>query len=335
MKNILYITFILLLTSCFKEEDKRAQKNTVGVVSMPLGEDYGNVFYYNLLDSSIVSQNKWSDWDLSFYAQDDDYYIKLNDAANMKAFKAPNNNFESVNSVGSDWEFIVDDATGNKDNHALQFTSKYTSNDTTYYEDAVYVLLLGSDALGNELGYKKLSLLYTYLNQYHIQYANLDNTENYEFTISKDVTVNYVHFTFNDEGAMKTIEPDKTTWDIVFTRSTDVTYTLDSSTVITDYSVTSVLLNPFSTEAYLQTDEEYEDYTFNKIDYTQFTNQLNIIGYNWKAYDLTTGVYATRTNQFYIIKDINDYYYKFKFLSFYDPDSSLKGTISFEYEIIK
>lgn len=337
MKNILYISIILLLSSCFKEEDKRAL-NSSASVSILLGEDYGNVFYYNLATNTIVSQNLWSDWDLAFYAQEDDYYIKLNHGANMKAFNPESRDFESVTALDPNLDSKVDNASGNKEKHALQFTIKNSSNDTTYYNEDVYILLIGSNALGNKMGYKKISLLYTYLNQYRLKYANLDNTESHEITIAKDVTTNYVYFTFKGEGSEIIIEPDKTTWDLVFTRSTDETYLIDSSEYVPDYTVTSVLLNPYSSKAYLEKEDEENDYSnfnLNKIEHSILTDKLNIIGYNWKAYDLNTGIYVARPDQFYVIKDVNDFYYKMKFLSFYDPETNLKGTMSFKYEVIK
>lgn len=334
MKNILYIAIILLLSSCFKEEDKRNQIGGIDSISMKLGEDYANVFYYNLNTQKIVSQNLWSDWDLAFYAQADQYYIKLSDGANMKAYNTQNSNFEAVTSLDPNWKSIVDDATGNLNNLALQFEIDFIKGDSTFYKPKVYVLLLGSDALGNELGYKKFTLLYTYLNQYAIKFSNLDNSETYTSKVLKDVTVNYVHFKFDNGGKQLLIEPDKSTWDIVFTRSTDITITNDFTDTIFDYSVTSVLLNQTYTRAYLEKEIAFDDISTANINNSAFTNQLNIIGYDFKAFSLTTGVYTVRKDISYVVKDINDFYYKIKFTDFYDPDTNLKGTISFTYEIL-
>lgn len=334
MKNLIYISIILFLSSCFKEEDKRSSNSSIGSVSIKLGEDYGNVYYYNLRDSSIVSQNLWSDWDLAFYAQGDQYHIKMNDGANMKAYDAQSAQFDAVTSINPDWSSLVDDATGNLDNLALKYEIDYTKGDSTFYKPKVYVLMLGSNALGIELGYKKISLLYTYLNKYALKFSNLDNSETYISTIQKDVTVNYVHFKFENGGKQMLIEPDKTTWDVVFTRSTDITITNDFTDTIFDYSVTSVLLNPLYTKGYLETEIPFEDINTGNLKNSSFTNQLNIIGFDFKSFNLTTGNYTIRQNKAYVLKDINDFYYKIKFLGFYDPDTNLKGTITFTYEIL-
>jgi hypothetical protein len=335
MKNISIALFLLLLlTSCFKEEDKRPKIESASI-SMKLGEDYGNVFYYNLASQTIVSQNKWNDWDLAFYAQDDDFFIKLNHGANMKAFKTNATLLEAVTSLDPNIKPKVDDATGDRAKIALNYTQDFTSNDTIYFNDAVYILLLGTDALGNEMGYKKMKLDFVYQNHYQISYANLDNTEKVSKKIYKDLKYNYMYLSFKNEGEIVPIEPDKTAWDIVFTRSTDVTISNDFVDTIFDYSVTSVLLNPFSTTAYLENALTFEAINQSTINSSALTNQLNIIGYDWKAYDLTNGIYAVRENQAYVVRDINDFYYKIKFVSFYDPETTLKGTISFDYEIIK
>lgn len=334
MKNIKYLLIILLLSSCFKEEDKLSL-NPAETESMVLGEDYGNVFYYNLASKSVVSENHWSEWNLAFYSQEGDYHIRLNDAANMKAFNAQTTNFESVTSLKPEWRSIVDDAKGSRDNLALKFETLKTIDDTTFYKPNVYVLLLGTNPSGDEIGYKKMTLLYTYSNKYKIRYSNLDNTESYEYIITKDAVVNFIHFSFANKGNQVIIEPDKTTWDVVFTRSTDITITNDFVDTIFDYSVTSVLLNPLFTKAYEETEINYDDISIKDIKYQKLTNQLNIIGFEFKSFNLTTGYYTIKPNKSYVIKDINDFYYKIKFVGFYDPNTNIKGTISFVYEIIK
>ncbi len=323
----------MLFTACFKEECPR-DENSNASVSIKLGEDYGDQIFYNLATQKIVSQNKWAIWDLAFYAQDNDFYIKLNYAANMKAYDT-GLKFEDVHSLQENWTSKVDLATGERSKIALNFEKDFERNDTVYYKNKAVILFLGADALGNELGYKKIQLLYTYQNYYAIKFANLDDTDTYQSTIEKDVTLNYVYFSFKNKGEVVNVEPDKSTWDILFSRSTDITISLDNVDTIFDYSVVSVLLNPFSSQAYLEKDITYEDQNLSNIKNEAFTSQLNIIGYDWKAFDLGNNVYSARTDQIYIVKDINDYYYKFKFLSFYDPDSNLKGTISFDYEILK
>ncbi|MGB1314533.1 MAG: HmuY family protein [Chitinophagales bacterium] len=335
MRKLFYILFpILLLTSCFKEEDKR-QVNNETSVSIALGEDYSSVFYYNLSTQSVVAENKWIDWNLSFYAQEDDYFIKLNDAANMKAYKATQEQFEEVSAIDDVTNFILDDAKGTRNGIALLYEPTITKGDTIFYTNTTYILRLGKDVLGEEIGFKKIKLLYTYLNQYALRHSNLDGSEDYISIIKKDLTLNFVHFSFKNKGEIINIEPDKTTWDIVFTRSTDITVTLDSSIILPDYTVTSVLLNPYFTKAYKEESVDYKDATLFNIKNSSFTNQKNIIGYNWKAFDLINLTYAIRQNEFYVIKDINDFYYKLKFLSFNDPNTNIKGTISFQYEIIK
>ena len=232
MKNLLIIFFIFLLSSCFKEEDKITDISS-GSSSVKIGEDYGNQIFFNLSNQEIVSQNKWSIWNLAFYAQDDDFYIKLCHPANMKAYK-PSLSYDEITSFDENWESDTDFANGDRDKIALDFKVDYKSNDTTYYKDETYVLMLGTNSLGDEMGYKKIKLLYTYQRFYFIQYANLDGSEEIYDHIEKDNSLNFVYYSFNNGGETVTVEPDKTTWDILFTRTTDMV--IGGEDTILDYS---------------------------------------------------------------------------------------------------
>lgn len=335
MKYLIYIFAITLtLSSCFKEEDKREPLKTQ-VKSIKLESDYSVQHFYKLSDTSIVSSNNWTKWDLKFYAQNNNYYVKLNDAANMKAFNTNSKNFESVKTFNNTWISKVDNPEGDLNLLALDLEFISNGSDTLFTNKNVYVLLLGTDAAGNEIGYKKIVIDYFYGNHYHIRFANLDGSEEFEAIIAKDETLNYVYFSLNNQGEIVTVEPDRNTWDLVFTRSTDITIKNDFTDTIFDYSVTGVILNPYSTQAYQIIDENFASTNKDNVNSLDFTNQLNAIGYNWKSYDLENSVYAVRKNNYYIIKDGNSLVYKLKFISFVDPVTNNRGTISFEYEVLK
>ncbi|MFT4644742.1 MAG: hypothetical protein ACI8ZX_001149 [Planctomycetota bacterium] len=332
-KYLIYILLLLIFSSCFKEEDKWNVSDSNSSFST-LGSDYSNQVFYNLSSQSIVSENKWTIWDLAFYAQENDYYIKLNDAANMKVFKAEGLSFENTNAIDNNWDSKVDYANGDRTKIALNYSKNSESSDTIYYNEDTYIIKLGIDGLGQDMGIRKFQLLYTYQKFYVFRYSNLDGSELITSMVEKDQTLNYTYFSFSDGGKEVIVEPDKSTWDLLFSRTTDMAISNDLSDTIFDYSVVSVLLNSFSAKSYRENEISYEDQKIQNIDNTLFSSTPNTIGYYWKYYNLEESQYSIIENQHYLVKDFNNYYYKFKILSFYDPETNNKGTIGFEYQLL-
>ena len=64
-----------------------------------------------------------------------------------------------------------------------------------------------------------------------------------------------------------------------------------------------------------------------------FSSNRNIIGYDWKTFDIDAGYYTVNENIVYIIKNVDDFYFKLRFIDFYD-DNGAKGTPTFEYKLL-
>ena len=64
--------------------------------------------------------------------------------------------------------------------------------------------------------------------------------------------------------------------------------------------------------------------------YCKYANNRDVIGYDWKVYNFTTGQYVARTNVNYVIKSFREEEtYKLRFLDF--NNNGIKGTPKFEY----
>lgn len=335
MRLFLYISiFIFLLSSCFKEEDNRATIN-IAYEAIKIRADYSQQVFYNLNNKNIASENEWKNWNLAFYSQEDDYFIKLNSASNMKAALTSSDKFTTEINI-EELEFKTDDPKGGSQRGINEFFNN-VRNDTLYSDSLVYVLFLGINNNGDSLGYKKIVFDYVYKNQYHIRYSNLDGSEYFNKTILKYPSKNFTSFSFLINETVE-IEPDKTTWDLLFTLTTDFVYTDDFSDTLADYSVTSALLNPYTTRAYLEEKISFDKFSIEHINESLFSNDINIIGYDWKRYEISSGnsgTYSIYPNKVYIINDGSGLYYKLKFLSFKDPETNERGTFSFEYEVLK
>jgi hypothetical protein len=65
-----------------------------------------------------------------------------------------------------------------------------------------------------------------------------------------------------------------------------------------------------------------------------YSNLRDVIGYDWKVYNFTSGQYVARSNVNYVIKDFyTGDAYKLRFLDF--NHNGIKGTPKFEYVQLK
>ncbi|MCB0509646.1 MAG: hypothetical protein KDC82_02705, partial [Bacteroidetes bacterium] len=132
MKKLIAIfTALLLLSSCFKEEEKRAAFTNYKTIE--IGNDYLNQVFYGLGDTSVISTNLYSDWNLAFYCGSDASFVRLNAAANMWVYKTNSSNFGAafnLNYTESDKRF--DGSHGLLDHLAIDSYLEEVSSDSTW-----------------------------------------------------------------------------------------------------------------------------------------------------------------------------------------------------------
>ncbi len=332
MRNLfLILTSLLLLSACFKEEEPRY--STVNFETIVLGDDYDQQVFYSLYDTSIVSSNSFKEWNLAFYTGNDASFIRLNAAASMWVIKTESNDFdESFGTTYNQSDKRFDGSHGFTDNLAIDVIAPGSSTDTLFNQKMVYLIHPGIDALGNELGdYKKFMFEGVYYDSYIIRYANLDGSDEQRLIIPKDHTVSYLSLSW-ESNTLVIIEPDKTTWDLLFTRNTDTVYTTDGTEFLTGYAVTGAYLNAAGVEAYMEEEISYEDFQAGNIDPSRMSTNCNAIGHTWKQF---SDQYFIFKNKSYIIKDREGRYFKLRFLSFYDSQTGQKGFPSFEFELLQ
>jgi hypothetical protein len=127
------------------------------------------------------------------------------------------------------------------------------------------------------------------------------------------------------------IEPMKEDWSLKFSRYSTILFT-DAGDPY-DYNVVGVLLNPYKVLA-VETDtltHPYESIQLQDTIHYQFTNQNDLIGYDWKEYDFDDDIFEVYDGKSYIVKDRDGYFYKLHFISFYDELGN-KGSIKYQIE---
>ena len=315
MKKALLIALIPVLGACFKKEIP-VEKPTSGAITtqIELGEDYANQIYYDLETNSIIRQNNREIWDLAFEAGDNGFHILLNESRIMSAALSNETDITALISdagLSYHWDFH----TGNLDSTAIgdwQSSGK------------VYVIDLGTSLTGSNLGKKKLKVLSVSNTEYQIEFADLNSASIQTFTIPKSTTAGFTYFSMTGSGSLKDIEPDKGTWDLIFTAYCHV---FDEHT---PYSLVGVLSNRFGGKV-LEVSIPFADLKYADIVESDFEERVNVIGYDWKTYDFDNGTYVVNSNRTFIVKTVLGRYYKMRFVDYYD-ENGIKGAPKFELQ---
>ena len=318
MKNkLIIISFSILLSSCLKEEIAIPPHVQGDVISnqVEMGTDYGMQIYFDLETNSVVKTNTKTDWDLSFECSDDGWHILLNSSLGGAAANMNTTDFASVISENNaNWNW--DHQKGYLDSTAI---GDYRGSNT------VYIIDRGYDLSGNQIGYKKVVFSQINNQSYEIRVADLDGSNENTDIINKDITVNFIAFSF-DSNSTVDIEPNKEDWDILFTQYIHV-----FSNPTTPYLVTGVLLNRYNTLCVMDTLSTFEQITIDNIPNYTFSSDLNTIGYDWKTYSFSNSNFIVLPEKNYIIKTQIEAYYKLHFIDYYN-NLGEKGAPMFELQ---
>ena len=335
---IITILLNVILTSCFQEDIpiKPYDRGSTITGVANIGEDYNTIIYYNLKDNKVISTNQISDWDLAFETNDTSSYITLNPAIIGGVFDLGIANFDTTfsNSAAGKLVWKYDNLSFPIDSGAFGQWWKNGAIHASNVESKghTYIVNLGIDKVGRNVGFKKLQIIKRDSEFYYIKFANANaNGTNYtEFKIPIDKKYHRVTFTFKDGGSVTNTEPPAYTWDLKFTRYAEYFKEID----YVPYAINGVLLNPNVTLAYADSSgTKYEDVTSLTYNEKMLSQYSNVLGWDWKKYNFDIGYYTIRNDKIYFIKDYNGYIYKLRFLDFYTPieGKTTKGNISFEY----
>lgn len=320
MRGLVAIIVIssIFFASCEKKEIP-AQPRVPGDVTINqvnMGSAYGDQIYYRLNDNSIVSINDRSIWDLSFESSDEGWHVLINSSKAMKVSFFEGADFQDdVSLAAVSWEY--DASTGNLDSTAIGDWRA---------ADGIYVIDRGYSAAGSLLGNKKFTVNDVNEQSFTIEFSDLNGENIQIIEVQKNKELNFTQFSF-DNGVAQ-VEPEKSTWDFLFTQYTYVFYEFEE---VIPYQVTGVLLNPNNVQALLVEDISFEDIDLEYASSVTLKDQWDAIGFNWKNYNLDEGYYVIYYDQVYIVKDIEGIYYKLHFTDFY-TESGEKGAPKFEFQ---
>jgi hypothetical protein len=330
-----FLITIFLLTGCFKEDEKVIPHDPgdVKTQTIEMTKDYRYQVYFDLGSEKVVSTNLKTEWDLGFECSAKGWHIILNTSNFMLAAESGQTDFSlPIDTVGYKWNFDV--STGNLDSTAIGNWVRFQSPDSVKtYSNEIYVINRGYDQAGNLRGFRKAVFEDVGDSAYRMRVANLDGTADSTYIIIKDPSLNYIYFSFDGGGKQLSLEPPKYDWDLCFTQYTTLLFT-DAGEPY-PYLVTGVLSNPTTIEVAQDSMYDFSSISLDIVDNLIFSRNLDEIGYDWKDIvgDVSTGnvSYVIVEGLNYVIRDSQGFYYKLRFVSFYDNNGD-KGYPTFEYQ---
>ncbi|MCS6896268.1 MAG: HmuY family protein [Bacteroidia bacterium] len=100
------------------------------------------------------------------------------------------------------------------------------------------------------------------------------------------------------------------------------------------YPVLGALIGENVQAAVVRTSETpYEQMNFALAQRLSFSDKGDVIGYDWKRYDFSTGTYVIDLSRYFVLKVGELSFYKLRFIDFYDTQGR-KGCVRIEYEPI-
>ncbi len=319
------ILFLLVATllSCEKKDTPITlpAKGDGIAMQVDMGEKYDFQYFISLQNNHIVHISPTRNWDLAFSCDPNSHAVFLNGAKLMSAINTHKSNMADV-SVGdtSDkadaWKY--DNASGNIDSTVIGDWKK--SNE-------VYIIKLSNTS--NKV--RKIKFLSEDLFQFKFEVADLPAAVPTVVTIPKRAQYNYTYFSFDFLAEVEDVEPNKSSWDL---QVTVYNYTFYDQNPILPYVVTGILLNPTGTSAYKDSVSLYNNINADFALAVPLSNQKDVIGFDWKKYDIDKNLYTVDSRYNFVVKTKDDSYYKLRFLDFYSP-SGIKGSPKFEFFQLK
>nr|NQU94318.1 hypothetical protein [Bacteroidota bacterium] len=120
----------------------------------------------------------------------------------------------------------------------------------------------------------------------------------------------------------------KNEFDLFFGQYTTLLY---SGTEPYPYLVRGVLVNRNGVKAAQYSGEKsFEDIVYQDVTAIDFSDNLDIIGHEWKYYNLEEGYYSVDSEMVFIIKSLKGSIIKLHFMSYYNDDGET-GYPQFEF----
>lgn len=296
-------------------------------VTMTTGAGNAEQTWYKLTDDSHTTA-ALAEWDLAFEINGGfTVGVRANTQKGLEIYQAPYAVADwanvDTNGLAAGWTFLYDSDTDwsvgalNRDMDLDAFNLGWGSyNMVTHVVggDSIYVVKLTDNT------WRKLRIDALAGGVYSFTYADLDGGDEHTGTIAKtDYTgKNYAYWSLSTHAALDR-EPLSADWDLLFTK-----YTADLGV---PYGVTGVLHNKGVQAVQVDGLPPAEA----ELGGTPLEDAINIIGYDWKAFDMSLFQYVIDDSVTYFVKDVPGNLWKLVFIGF---GGSSTGDITFTKELL-
>ena len=284
--------------------------------------------WYSLLNGEVDSA-PLAEWDVAFEITGFASSIRVNTAKGLVVYETPDaiDQWDNVVTVDMDNWTRVDNAdtswsisalnNGNDLDDPLGFNVGWGNyNQATHVVVGTHIYAI----MFPDSSWKKLRINSLAAGVYDFTYANLDGTDNHDATLAKNSFVgkHFGYWSF-DSNATIDREPLAMDWDLLFTKYTGF--------VPTPYPVSGVLQNKNVTAQQVDgvptADAQWSP--------GLLSVHMNIIGSDWKSYDMDQNVYTIVADRTYFVKDVPGNIWKVIFTGY---GGGSNGNMTFTQEML-
>ena len=308
--TVVFVLIALLVASCFEED--QPVPPYAGDVTTIADSVQTNLSYFDFETGRVVASHRSDAWQLGFECGPEGWHIITNSGDNWFIYNTRQTSPDHFN-MPETVDHLFDVQKAYPDSTAVGNWVAFQQGSPVYTK---HIYLLGKYSGGVFTQISQLAFLEVSDSAYRF-YFRMQSGPSDTVTIVKNDSVNFVYFSVKSQAQVN-LEPDKTTYDLVFGPYYDLA-TLFGMTI--PYQVGGGMLNCWQTEALLDSTLVFDAINAGTLPGYTFNSQRDIPGYRWKGVtvDVSGGgsaSYAVKTNYTYIFHTAQDNYFKLKFLSY-------------------